>query len=281
VDIRTHTSVGEFREIAEPLYRLDPVGNTIELTLLHGDRFPDNAFLLTVWDGERAVGAALQTPQYPLACNGLPASAHSTVVTALAQTRPELSGVRGRRELASSFADEWYAATGCTTAVVMREMLYRLGALRAPADVSGTHRLATHADRAKLVEWVELFFVDTFGDRRDAGAGERFVDNANSVGDRFVLWDDNGAPVSMAMLRAPAAGVSRIGPVFTPRPARGRGYGSAVTAAASGLALRDGVDDVVLFTDLANPTSNGIYRRIGYEPVSESVRLDFTSSVPG
>ena len=96
-------------------------------------------------------------------------------------------------------------------------------------------------------------------------------------GDRFVLWDDGGTPVSMAMLRAPSAGVSRIGPVFTPRSARGRGYGSAVTASAAHLARRGGVDDVVLFADLANPTSNAIYQRIGFEPVGDSVRVDFAA----
>ncbi len=82
-------------------------------------------------------------------------------------------------------------------------------------------RDATRADRALLVDWVELFFVQTFSHQRNDAAGERFVDNANSVGDRFVLWEDDGTPVSMAMLRAPAAGVSRIGPVFTPQSVRG------------------------------------------------------------
>jgi len=274
---RTHSSVNEFREIAEPLYRRDPVENTIELTLLYGDRFPGDALLLTVWDGGRPVGAALQTPPYPLACNGIPASAQHDVVTALAHDQPQLTGVRGRRDLALSFADEWCAVTNRTGTVDMSEMLYRLGTLTLPSDVRGAHREATDTDRTVLVEWVELFFVETFGHRRDDSAGERFVDNANSVGDRFALWEDGGTPVSMAMLRAPAAGVSRVGPVFTPRSSRGRGYGSAVTAAASGLALRGGVDDVVLFTDLANPTSNAIYRRIGYEAVSESVRVDFSS----
>ena len=69
--------------------------------------------------------------------------------------------------------------------------------------------------------------------------------------------------------------MSRIGPVFTSRNSRGRGYGSAVSAAAAHLARRDGVDDVVLFADLANPTSNAIYQRIGFEPVADSVRVDF------
>ncbi len=31
----------------------------------------------------------------------------------------------------------------------------------------------------------------------------------------------------------------------------------------------------VLYTDLANPTSNSIYRRLGYEAISEVVRYAF------
>ena len=152
-----------------------------------------------------------------------------------------------------------------------------MGTLRPPAGVSGLQRDAIHNDKPVLVDWVEHFFVETFSHQRDDAEGERFVDNADAVGDRFVLWDDGGTPVSMAMLRAPSAGVSRIGPVFTPRDARGHGYGSAVTASASDLARRGGVDDVVLFADLANPTSNAIYQRIGFEPVSDSVRIDFVA----
>jgi predicted GNAT family acetyltransferase len=63
--------------------------------------------------------------------------------------------------------------------------------------------------------------------------------------------------------------------VFTPRALRGHGYGSAVTAAAADLAMSNGVADVVLFADLGNPVSNAIYRRIGFEPVGDSVRIDF------
>jgi predicted GNAT family acetyltransferase len=127
------------------------------------------------------------------------------------------------------------------------------------------------------VEWVDLFVEEAFGPVRDDGAGDRFVDNADRAGNTFVLWDVDGAAVSMAMLRVPAADVSRIGPVFTPLTERGHGYGSAVTAAAADLAHRSGTSDVVLFADLANPTSNAIYQRIGFEPVVDSVRIDFVT----
>ena len=33
--------------------------------------------------------------------------------------------------------------------------------------------------------------------------------------------------------------------------------------------------EVLLYTDLANPTSNALYQRLGYEPVNDSVQLLF------
>ncbi|MGH3873182.1 MAG: GNAT family N-acetyltransferase [Pseudonocardiaceae bacterium] len=45
--------------------------------------------------------------------------------------------------------------------------------------------------------------------------------------------------------------MSRIAPVYTLPQHRGRGYGSAVTAAAAGWAQQAGAAQVVLFTDLA------------------------------
>ncbi len=276
--VRIHQSPSEFRAIAEPLYRAEPVENTIELTLLQGNRFGNDSLLVTLWDAGAPVGAALQTPPYPLACNGIPENFHPALAAELARVRPELNGARGRRERALAFAAAWHAETRRSGTVSTHERLYRLDTLKPPSGVSGEDREATHADTALLVDWTEHFFVETFGHRRDEAAGQRFVDNAAAVGDRFVLWIDDGVPVSMAMLRAPSAGVSRIGPVFTPQASRGRGYGSAVTSAAAHLARRDGVDDVVLFADLTNPTSNGIYQRIGFVAVSDSVRIDFDSS---
>ena len=54
--------------------------------------------------------------------------------------------------------------------------------------------------------------------------------------------------------------------MYTPQTSRGNGYGSSVTAAATSAALAEGAQHVVLYTDLANPTSNSIYQNIGYQP---------------
>jgi predicted GNAT family acetyltransferase len=50
---------------------------------------------------------------------------------------------------------------------------------------------------------------------------------------------------------------------------RGRGYASALVAAASQEALDGGRRFCFLFTNLANPTANHIYQAIGYQPVRD------------
>jgi predicted GNAT family acetyltransferase len=73
---------------------------------------------------------------------------------------------------------------------------------------------------------------------------------------------------------APPVG-ARIGPVYTPPELRGNGYATALVAAASQEQLDAGEPACFLGTDLANPTSNAIYQRIGYEWVCEAIDLRF------
>jgi predicted GNAT family acetyltransferase len=70
----------------------------------------------------------------------------------------------------------------------------------------------------------------------------------------------------------PIFGVSRIGPVYTPREQRGRGYAGATVAAVS-RRLLDEDARVCLFTDQANPVSNALYERLGFRPVVDMANL--------
>jgi predicted GNAT family acetyltransferase len=91
----------------------------------------------------------------------------------------------------------------------------------------------------------------------------------------FRLWcDEAGRVVSLAGHAPIVAGAGRIGPVYTPKDARGKGYAGAATAAVCRVLLDDGAREVLLFTDLANPTSNALYQRLGFRPVSDRVRLE-------
>jgi predicted GNAT family acetyltransferase len=92
---------------------------------------------------------------------------------------------------------------------------------------------------------------------------------------RLWLWEMEGQPVCLVGHQATVFGSTRVGPVYTPSEHRGHGYASALTAFVSRRILDRG-SAACLYTDLANPTSNKIYAAIGYEPVADFVRYDFS-----
>jgi predicted GNAT family acetyltransferase len=155
--------------------------------------------------------------------------------------------------------------------MTMASRLYRLDTLSAPTGIDGEARRASTADRHLLYEWYKAFGeeagVPIGNPRRDA-------DRVASSGGCWLWLDGTGAVVSLATRRPVVAGSARVGPVYTPTQCRQRGYGSAVTAAASQDILDDG-GVPVLFADLANPTSNDIYQRLGYYPVEDRLQIEF------
>ena len=93
----------------------------------------------------------------------------------------------------------------------------------------------------------------------------------------ILIWDAGGRPAAFAAVTRQVAGMLRVGPVYTPPELRGRGYASAVTAEVSRRGREAGAGEVLLYTDLANPTSNSIYQRIGYRAVEDRVVLAFSA----
>jgi uncharacterized protein len=71
----------------------------------------------------------------------------------------------------------------------------------------------------------------------------------------------------------------RVGPVYTPPEARGRGYASSAVAAVSRHALATGSHTCMLYTDVANPTSNKIYADVGYRRIADWEERVFTRGV--
>ena len=90
---------------------------------------------------------------------------------------------------------------------------------------------------------------------------------------RVWFWEDeHGERVHLTGVNPPSYGVARVGPVYTPKAHRGRGYASAAVAGVS-QAILDGGARACLFTDQANPTSNKIYEALGYRAVVDMANL--------
>jgi GNAT superfamily N-acetyltransferase len=222
-------------------------------------------------------GAFLHTPRYPVVLTAVtPAAAAELAAVALA-ARP-VPGVNAHPEAAEAFADAWRTAQGGRglVRVHVNQRLYRLAELSWPDPApDGTARIAADSDLPLLADWFAAFAFEV----HDMAAG---VDQSAAARERVsyggvTVWQAGGEPVAIAGATRQVAGMVRIGPVYTPPEFRGRGYGSAVTAAASQRLLEAGAEDVLLYTDLANPVSNSIYQRIGYRAVEDRVVLEFTA----
>jgi predicted GNAT family acetyltransferase len=270
----------EYLTVAGEFLRSRPVHNTIQLVALDAlvtrgpSAFGDVAPLFGWWRaGAGPVTAALlHTPPFPVLLTRLPAHVAVDLAEALAGCGRQLAGVNAEQSDAEAFADAWSGLTGAGWREFRRSRLFRLEQLTPPDPAPpGAARVATAADRALLESWLGAFRQE-LADLGGPGTG--MIEDRISHGG-LTLWEAGGEPVSLAGCSRPAEGVIRLGPVYTPPEHRGRGYGGAVTAAVSRAALAAGAAHVVLFTDLANRTSNALYHRLGYRPVEERLVLAF------
>ncbi len=267
----------EFAALTRPLFAADPVAHTIALTAVEYRLLapPDVAPVLVVVDGPAGVAAAaLCTPPRGVLTSALPPQWCAAVADVLAVAHPALPEVGGPRDRAEAFALVWSDRTGASVCERTALRLFALASLTPPRGVRGEVRRGTEADVALLARWREAF-ADEAGDGLPTGEdAEEEVRRQLRTGATHLLWCADGEPVSHAGTRPPVAGMSRIGPVYTPPERRGHGYASAVTAAAAVWALAAGARHVVLFTDLANPVTNAIYPRLGFRPGYDAVDFD-------
>lgn len=216
--------------------------------------------------------AFVHTPPYGLLLTKASEQAVESLVASWPSGRP-LSGVNASGDVARAFASAWQRRTAAAAHLRRRERLYRLGSLVPPRPgPAGRPRVAEAADRDLLVAWIAAFHRD-LGD--SVGDAARQVDNRLGYGG-LTVWEVDGTPVSVAGIAQPVGAMVRVGPVYTPPALRRHGYAGAVTAAVSQAALDAGAREVLLFTDLANPTSNGVYQRLGFVPVEERAVVLFT-----
>lgn len=279
MDVRLHHDRAEFEAVAGPLYAADPVRHTLGLTVTAGilhDPAIDPVMLTVHRDGA-LYGAVVRTPPWPFVVSGLPLDAAPAAVAALADADPLAPGVNGPRELAEGFAQAWAAHTGAGLREALASRLYELGDLLEPS-VPGTGRTATEADLPLLLHWRRDFQLEALGHDRGVEHGEHALRREFAHGDHHELWEFEGEVVSWARAGAPKLGMSRVAPVYTPKEFRARGFGSAVTAAVSRWAREAGAEHVLLFTDLANPTANSIYQKLGYRPVLDTCEIEFTGA---
>ena len=273
MELRRFAEVGDFREVAGPFL----VAREAEHNLILGvtsnlreapEEFSELPYLATVSAGGRIVAVAMQTPPFNLVLSEIDdPDAVAWLADDLADRN--LPGALGPVEHVRAFVEARTARGDSTARLHISERIFRLTGVRPPTPLApGRLRAAGSADRELVAAWIEAFHreaLEPVTPSEVAALTDRWL---GGRGRTLYLWED-GEVVSLAGIGSPTPNGLRIGPVYTPPERRRRGYASALVAAMSQAALDSGRSFCFLFTDLANPTSNHVYRSIGYEPVRD------------
>lgn len=220
-------------------------------------------------------GAAIQRDQGPAVVGQSDPEAAAAFAADLASEWPALQGVVGAPAACDAFARTWREATGRAAVERVRLRQHTLTAVAQVPTVKGAPFISDEAD----VEWLTeayLAFIVEVGIPDSHGHARARIPARIMRGD-FRIWMDDG-PVAFAGYNDAAPEFARIAPVYTFPEHRGRGYATALVAALSRELLAAGKRRLFLTTDIANPTSNAIYARIGFVPESDEVHLDFVDA---
>jgi RimJ/RimL family protein N-acetyltransferase len=267
-----------FRERVRPLLTAEPIFTNVMATVLASPPrpAPAPARWLRVHD-EGLAGAAIWTPPHGVLLSPMTVAAAAALADHLGARGDRPPSADGPSDAVAAFVERYTARTGVRATRGMAQRLYRLNRVEHPAPVPGRPRPATPADRDLILDWLDAFLreAEPRAPRDDRGP---LIDQRLAVGHLLWLWEVDRRPVSFC-LHSPVSDtlrISRVGMVYTPPEFRGHGYASGNVAAASQHALDQGADACMLYTDLANPTSNHIYQKLGYRPVGDAQQWWFS-----
>ena len=243
----------------------------------HPDRIKTPPYLATVEREGGLLAAAVMTPPHRVIIYGesadtVPLRLIADDLIAGGWTAP---GAIGPAAVAHAFSQVWTAVHGGRFRLHTHEQVYELRQVTPPTGVPGALRVATETVFDLVAQWMFAFTQDA---RLDGTVESTREMTSLRIDDRDMFLWDVGRPVSMAAKSRRTTHGTAIGPVYTPPEFRRRGYAGALVAALSQQLLDAGWEFCALFTDLANPTSNSVYQKIGYRPVCDFDEYVFEQS---
>lgn len=226
--------------------------------------------LLRVVEGTRLCTVALQTPPKNLILTKASSNDLKALATYLHEQGVVLPGVIGPPQEVNTFIKHWRQLTGTQIDHHIDQGIYRLDRVIMPPPISGRMEKATEKDVSCLARWLGEFLEESLpSDVTNHKEYVRMV-RAKIAEQHAFVWRVGHKAVSMAFATRPTKNGISIGPVYTPKNQRAKGYATAIVAALSEHLLNMGWQFCTLYTDLSNPTSNGIYKKIGYRSIGRS-----------
>jgi hypothetical protein len=250
----------------------------------HPQRYDCQPYLATVEMDGNLVSVAMRTPPRRLLLSKVEKFAAVEAICAersseaiaqdLHSHQEQLPGVSGLATEAFAFAQAWQSVTNQSYKLDKQLRIHQLDKVQPISRSGGYLRLGTEDEYLLLLDWYKAFAIEAFGSLQ--GDEERSLEHYLSQKTLYI-WQDE-VSVSMVCGKVSTPNGGWIGPVYTPKNYRRKGYATSCVAALSQTLLDQGCRYCFLFTDSANPTSNHIYKTIGYQRVADWNDYSFTEN---
>ncbi len=245
-----------------------PLGILKNLSEVESEQPPS---LIYVQDHGRIVTMAMRTPPHLWILPSISTTTQETIeqlVHFIIENNLDLPGVLGEQQAVQWFIEACQKTGQFRAQLHMRQGIYRLDELR-PVDIQpGKLVVADESHLSLAKQWFRQYATEL----DEPMMKEQAEKTAESMirNQKMHLWVVDGVPVSMVnQARVTPNGVTVNG-VYTPDHFKKKGYATQATYHLTKKLLDSGYTFCSLYTDSDNPTSNSIYKRIGYEWVGNS-----------
>ncbi len=282
MQLYTYNNIDDFLSTTQLILELDEAANNVMLGSCLGLKKRLSAkdpapFLATVQDSHAniALVAVMTLPLKMIIYDTQISNTHEALeilATHIFKFEPNLSTVMAKPQISRMFAELFSKISGKKLQIQFEHRAYELKDVIHPTFTEGHLKQATLDDLELVTQWTYSFVKEALYE--DDLPRAREIATRKTKAKEIYLWVI-GKPVSMAASARPTKNVIAVNTVYTPPENRGNGYASACVATLSQKLLDSGYKSCVLFTDLANPTSNKIYINIGYKPVADFTAHEF------
>ena len=263
--IKVYKDKNEFLDDNLAFLEQDEVKNNLMIGIASRDRDEEQYFVASVKGDEKLVGM-ISGKNMILSSNTSDRGLYLDLVIHMENV--EYPGIIGPKGVCELYLDVYNEQTCNDMEIEMDQRIYSCRRVQNVSENIGVFRLAIHDDFDVLLDWVYEFelMVEGVADKENL---KGMLKNRIEQKTIYVLLV-NDQLVSMAARSRPLKHIETVSLVFTPKKLRRKGYASRVVELLTEEILNDG-KIATLYTDLANPTSNSIYMKIGYVPHCDSV----------
>ncbi len=270
------------KDVEEDLLR-NEVKNNLPIGILYslkGDKDvkKKDLFLSRVIDKNNNILLAIMTPPKNLIIvgddNNKLDEAIKVLIDYLLTNSIDIPGVIGDKKIVEKFKNKWLSQTGLEAELFMSQRIFKLSKLNQVKISSGKFREVQLTDLEIIKEWYIDFCQESLSKELEEEKAKKHVKKAIEAGN-YYGWEKDGKLVSVAARARNTKNAVAVNFVYTPEEYRGNGYATSTVANLSKELLDEGYRYCCLFTDLANPISNSIYKKIGYEPIADYMVYNF------